>query len=70
MGSSLVAVTFPDGAKRASVTPIDKGGNDKHIHTNYQAVSVLNTFPKIIELAIFDQLTKHASRFLSIFVSA
>ena len=23
--------TFPDRAKRASVTPIDKGGSDKHI---------------------------------------
>ena len=23
--------TFPDGAKQASVAPVDKGGNDKHI---------------------------------------
>ena len=61
--------TFPDRAKQASVTPIDKGGNDKHIYTNYRPVSVLNTFSKIIELAIFDQLTKHANNFLSIFVS-
>ena len=62
--------TFPDRAKQASVTPIDKGGNDKHIYTNYRPVSVLNTFSKFIELAIFDQLTKHANHFLSIFVSA
>ena len=61
--------TFPDRAKRASVTPIDKGGNDKHIYTSYRPISVLNTFSKIIELAIFDQLTKHANNFLSIFVS-
>ena len=61
--------TFPNRAKQASVTPIDKGGNDKHIYTNYRPVSVLNTFSKIIELAIFDQLTKHANNFLSIFVS-
>ena len=61
---------FPDRAKRASVTPTDKGGNDKHIYTNYRPVSVLNTFSKIIELAIFDQLTKHTNHFLSIFVSA
>ena len=26
--------TFPDLAKEASVTPIDKGGTDKHIYTN------------------------------------
>ena len=62
--------TFPHRTKRASVTPIDKGGNDKHIYINYRPVSVLNTFSKIIKLAIFDQLTKHANHFLSIFVSA
>ena len=62
--------TFPDRAKRASVTPIDKGVNNKHIYTNYRPVSVLNTFSRIIELTIFDQLTKHANHFLSIFASA
>ena len=40
---------FPELAKRASVTPIDKGGTDKHIYTNYRPVSVFNTFSKIIE---------------------
>ena len=39
---------YPGRAKRASVTPIDKGGNDKHIYTNYRPVRVLNTFSKII----------------------
>ena len=62
--------TFPDLAKRASVTPIDKGGTDKHIYTNYRPVSVLNTFSKIIESSIFDRLTKHANEFLQIFVGA
>ena len=54
---------FPNRAKRASVTPIDKGGND----TNYRPVNVLNTFSKIF---IFGQLTKHANHFLTISVSA
>ena len=36
--------TFRDRAKWASVTPIDKGGDDKHIYTNYRPVSVLNKF--------------------------
>ena len=53
--------TFPDPAKRASVTPIDKGCTNKHICTNYRPVSVLNTFSNIIESSIFDQLTKHAN---------
>ena len=60
--------SFPDLAKRASVTPIDKGGTDKHIYTNYRPVSVLNTFSKIIESSIFDQLIKHANEFLQSFV--
>ena len=38
-------------------------GDDKHIYTNYRPVSVLNTFSKIIELAIFYQLTKHTNHF-------
>ena len=56
--------TLLDRAKRAS------SGNGRHIYTNYRPVSVINTSAKIIELAIFDQLTKHANHFLSIFVSA
>ena len=60
--------TFPDLAKRASVTPIDKGGTDQNTYTDYRPVSVLNTFMKIIESSIFDQLTKHANGFLQIFV--
>ena len=60
--------TFPDLAKGASVTSIDKGGTDKHAYANCRPVSVLNTFPKIIETSIFDQLIKHANEFLQIFV--
>lgn len=30
--------TFPDRAKRASVTPIAKIGDDKHIYTNYNCI--------------------------------
>ena len=30
--------TFPDRAKLVSVKPISKGGNDKHICTNYRPV--------------------------------
>ena len=67
--TAIYTNTFPDKAKRASATPIDKGGNDNHIYTNYRQVSVLKTFSTVIELAIFDQLTKHANHFLSIFVS-
>ena len=62
--------SFPDLAKKASVTPIDKGGSDKNVYTNYRPVSVLNTFSKIIESSIFDQLTKFSNKFLQIFMGA
>ena len=41
--------TFPDLARRSSVTPIDNGGTDKDTCTNYRPVSVLNTFSKIMK---------------------
>ena len=70
MNSCFITSTFPDLAKRASVTPIEKGGTVNHIYTNYRSVSVLNTFSKIIESSIFDQLTNHSNEFLQIFVGA
>ena len=36
--------TFPELAKRTLVTPIDKSGTDKHIHTNYHGVSYSQKF--------------------------
>ena len=54
----------------ASVTPIDKGGTDRHICTNYRPVSVLKNFQKRTESSIFDQLTKHVNEFLQTFVGA
>ena len=49
--------------KNKHLPPINKGGNDKHIHTNYRPVSILNTISKIIELAIFDQPTNIPTNF-------
>ena len=34
INTAIDANTFLDRAKQASVKPIDKGGNDKHIYTN------------------------------------
>ena len=67
INSCFSTSTFPDLAERASVIPIDQGGTNKHIYTNYRPVTVLNTFSKIIEPSIFDQLTKHANEFLQIY---
>ena len=67
INSGFSTSTFPDLAKRASVTPIDKGGTDKHVHL-HRLVIVLKTFSEIIELSLFDQLTKHTNEFLQSFV--
>ena len=39
INSCFSTSTFPDLAKIASVTPIDKGGSDKDIYTNCRPVS-------------------------------
>ena len=43
---------FPDNAKIASVSPIDKQSDDKNKVSNFRPVSVLNTFSKIYESVI------------------
>ena len=58
---------FANKAKEASVTPVDKGGNDKHTFSKY--TPVLNTFSKIIGLSIFDEITICAIEFLSVFMN-
>ena len=66
--SAIAQSIFPNEIKEASVTPVDKGENEKHIFPNYRLVSVLNTFSKIIELSIFDQITISANEFFSVFM--
>ena len=70
INSCFSTTRFPDLAKRASVTPMDKGGTDKHTYPNYTPFSALNTFSKIIESSILDQLTKHGNKFLQTFVES
>ena len=49
INSSIRSSIFPDEAKRAAVTPLDKGGKDKTTMGNYRPVSVLNVFSKFYE---------------------
>ena len=46
INSSIFSNIFPNKAKRATVTPLDKGGKDKTNISNYRPVSVLNVFSK------------------------
>ena len=45
--ASQILGIFPDAAKIAAVSPIDKGTDNKNIVSNFQSVSILSTFSKI-----------------------
>ena len=61
---------FPRKAKRAAVTPLDKGGKDKNTIGNFRPVSVLNVISKFFENVIKNQITVFLDTKLSIFISA
>ena len=61
---------FPENAKNAAVCPLDKGESNRTAERNVRPVSVLNTFSKIYEKALKQQLISHLDKTLSIFISA
>ena len=61
---------FPENAKKAAVCPLDKGESNRTAERNFRPVSVLNTFSKIYEKALKQQLISHLDKTLSIFISA
>ena len=68
--NSLKYGVFPDDAKTASVTPLDKGKPNKNEIFNFSPVSILNTFSKIYEKVIKHQLVSGLDKYLSPFISA
>ena len=50
INTAISTNTFPDKAKGAFVTPVEKCGNDKRVCSNYRPVNVLNTFLKIYQV--------------------
>ena len=57
-------------AKRAAVSPLDKGGKDKTAITNFRPVSVLNVFSKFYERIMKNQINSFIDSKLSTFLSA
>ena len=70
INSSIRSSLFPNKAKRAVVTPLDKGGKDKTNISNYRPVSVLNVFSKFYERIMKEQITSFINSKLSSFLSA
>ena len=56
INSSIEHNIFPDLAKAALVVPLDKGKPNKNYVSNFRPVSILNTFSKIYERVIKNQL--------------
>ena len=56
INSSIKHKIFPDLAKTALVVPLDNGKPNKNDIVNFRPVSILNTFSKIYERVIKNQL--------------
>ena len=56
INNSISKGVFPDNAKIASVFRIDKQSDDKNKVQNFRPGSILNTYSKIHEYAIKNQL--------------
>ena len=70
INSSSTSGVFPNKAKRAIVTPLDKGGKDKTSISNYRPVSVLSVFSKIYERVMKNQMVSFLEYKLSSYLSA
>ncbi len=70
INNSFKKCQFPDKAKRAAVTPLDKGEPVRTTEKNFRPVSVLNAFSKIYEKIIKEQLIPHLDHCLSQFIAA
>ena len=70
INSSITSGVFPNKAKRAIVTPLDKGGKDKTSISNYRPVSVLSVFSKIYERVMKNQMVSFLEYKLSSYLSA
>ena len=70
INDSLTMGIFPDAAKTAAVSPIDKGTDNKNSISNFRPVSVLSVFSKIFEAVIKNQLALYLENIFSPFLSA
>ena len=70
INTSIAQNVFPEIAKTASMIPLDKGKPNKNEMSNFRAVSVLNTFSKIYERVIKDQIVRGMEKYFSPFLSA
>ena len=63
INDSLTMGIFPDAAKIAAVSPVDKVTDNKNRISNFRLVSKLNVFSKIFEAVIKNQLGLYLKNF-------
>ena len=61
---------FPDAAKTAAGSPVDKGTDNKNSISNFRPVSVLTVFSKIFEAVVRNQLALYLENIFLPFLSA
>ena len=70
MNNSISKGVFPDNAKIASVSPIDKQSDDKNEVSNFRPVSFLNTLSKIYVSVRKNQLISVLNNIFSPYLAA
>ena len=70
ISNSVRTSTFPNNAKIATVVPVDKKTDNKHVISNFRPVSILNCFSKVYENVTKNELLKSMNVHLSPFISA
>ena len=70
INDSLTMGIFPDAAKIAAVSPVDKGTDNKNSISNFRPVRVLSVFSKIFQAVIKNQLALYLENIFSSFLSA
>ena len=70
INTSVAQNVFPEKAKTASVIPLDKGKPKKNEMSNFRPVSVLNTFSKVYERVIKNQIVCGKEKYFPPFLSA
>ena len=70
INDSLTMAIFPDAAKIAAVSPIDKGTDNKNSISNFRSVSILSIFSEISEVVIKNQIALYVEKNFSPLLSA
>ena len=70
INASITQNAFPENAKTTSMLPLDKGKPNKYKISNFRLMSLPNTFSRIYERVIKDQIVTGMEKYFLPFLSA